>query len=122
MLRLKNEGDAQQPKDEGDERRRRHYQQRQMCDQLKLLRSMAVAGIVRRAGERMRVNIGIPIDIVGMGKQRNRTPVPCEEYQKQYRTYISVVFPHFVFKSVPNVQKTFKKQGLIKMLTIDYGV
>lgn len=97
MLRLKNEGDAQQPKDEGDERRRRHYQQRQMCNLLKLLRSMAVAGIVRRAGERMRVNIGIPIDIVGVGKQRNRTPVPCEEYQKQCRTYISVVFPHFVF-------------------------
>ena len=58
-----------------------HYQQRQVCDQLKLLRGMAVAGIIRGTGERMRVNIDMPVDIVSMGKQRNRTPVPCEEYQ-----------------------------------------
>jgi hypothetical protein len=48
---------------------------------LKLLRGMAVAGIIRGTGERMRVNIDMPVDIVSMGKQRNRTPVPCEEYQ-----------------------------------------
>lgn len=81
FLRFENEGNSQQPQGECDERRHHHYQQRQVCDQLKLLRGMAVAGIIRGTGERMRVNIDMPVDIVSMGKQRNRTPVPCEEYQ-----------------------------------------
>ena len=67
------------PENQRDERRRRGNQQRQVCDQLELLRRVVVAGIARRAGERMRMDENVSVDPVDMRKQRDTAPIPHKE-------------------------------------------
>ena len=67
------------PENQRDERRRRGNQQRQVRDQLELLRRVVVTGIARRAGEGMRMDENVSVDPVDMRKQRDTAPIPHKE-------------------------------------------
>ena len=82
------------PENQRDERRRRGNQQRQVRDQLELLRRVVVTGIARRAGEGMRMDENVSVDPVDMRKQRDTAPIPHKEQQEQRRRYVSSGVSH----------------------------
>ena len=64
------------------ERCHSHQQQRQVGYQLKLLRRVAMSGIVRRSRERVRMDVDIPVNDMGMREKCDIAPVPGKEQQE----------------------------------------
>ena len=88
------EADARQAQGERQAPCRRHHQQRQVRDELELLRRMRLRRAVRCAREGVRVDDDVTVHVVRVGEQRDAALVPREEGQKQRRTYISSVSAH----------------------------
>ena len=80
--------------DQGCERREGHDQQREVGDELELLRGVAVRRVVGRTRIGVRVDVEEAVDVVDVGEERHAAPVPGKEYQKQQGAYVFQSFTH----------------------------
>lgn len=80
--------------DQGCERREGHDQQREVGDELELLRGVAVRRVVGRTRIGVRVDVEEAVDAVDVGEERHAAPVPGKEYQKQQGAYVFQSFTH----------------------------
>lgn len=80
--------------DQGCERREGHDQQREVGDELELLRGVAVRRVAGRTRIGVRVDVEEAVDAVDVGEERHAAPVPGKEYQKQQGAYVFQSFTH----------------------------